>query len=82
VSVSLAYRRDAVRIQFSEPVETARLRIYDLRGALLFEEIAHGSVALDWHPGRRANGVYLYVVEILQGNEIIQRKLGKIVVLK
>jgi hypothetical protein len=82
VSVSLAYRRDAVRIQFSEPVETARLRIYDLRGALLFEEIAHGSVALDWHPGRRANGVYLYVVEILQGNKIIQRKLGKIVVLK
>jgi hypothetical protein len=82
VSVSLAYRRDAVRIQFSEPVETARLRIYDLRGALLFEEIAHGSVALDWHPGRRANGVYLYVVEILQENEIIQRKLGKIVVLK
>jgi hypothetical protein len=82
VAVSLAYRRDAVRIQFSEPVETARLRIYDLRGALLFEEIAHGSVALDWHPGRRANGVYLYVVEILQGNEIIQRKLGKIVVLK
>jgi subtilisin family serine protease len=82
VSVSLAYRRDAVRIQFSEPVETARLRIYDLRGALLFEEIAHGSVALDWHPGRRANGVYLYVVEILQGNEIIQRKLGKVIVLK
>jgi hypothetical protein len=82
VAVSLAYRRDAVRIQFSEPVETARLRIYDLRGALLFEEIAHGSVALDWHPGRRANGVYLYVVEILQENEIIQRKLGKIVVLK
>jgi subtilisin family serine protease len=82
VAVSLAYRRDAVRIQFSEPVETARLRIYDLRGALLFEEIAHGSVALDWHPGRRANGVYLYVVEILQGNKIIQRKLGKIVVLK
>jgi hypothetical protein len=82
VSVSLAYRRDAVRIQFSEPVETARLRIYDLRGALLFEEIAHGSMALDWHPGRRANGVYLYVVEILQENEIIQRKLGKIVVLK
>jgi subtilisin family serine protease len=82
VAVSLAYRRDAVRIQFSEPVETARLRIYDLRGALLFEEIAHGSVALDWHPGRRANGVYLYFVEILQGNEIIQRKLGKIVVLK
>jgi hypothetical protein len=82
VSVSLAYRRDAVRIQFSEPVETARLRIYDLRGSLLFEEIAHGSMALDWHPGRRANGVYLYVVEILQGNEIIQRKLGKIVVLK
>jgi hypothetical protein len=82
VAVSLAYRRDAVRIQFSEPVETARLRIYDLRGALLFEEIAHGSMALDWHPGRRANGVYLYVVEILQGNEIIQRKLGKIVVLK
>jgi subtilisin family serine protease len=82
VSVSLAYRRDAVRIQFSEPVETARLRIYDLRGALLFEEIAHGSVALDWHPDRRANGVYLYVVEILQGNEIIQRKLGKVVVLK
>jgi subtilisin family serine protease len=82
VSVSLAYRRDAVRIQFSEPVETARLRIYDLRGALLFEEIAHGSVALDWHPGRRANGVYLYVVEILQENEIIQRKLGKVVVLK
>jgi subtilisin family serine protease len=82
VSVSLAYRRDAVRIQFSEPVETARLRIYDLRGALLFEEIAHGSVALDWHPGRRANGVYLYVVEILQENEIIQRKLGKVIVLK
>jgi hypothetical protein len=82
VAVSLAYRRDAVRIQFSEPVETARLRIYDLRGALLFEEMAHGSVALDWHPGRRANGVYLYVVEILQGNKIIQRKLGKIVVLK
>jgi hypothetical protein len=82
VSVSLAYRRDAVRIQFSEPVETARLRIYDLRGALLFEEIAHGSMALDWHPDRRANGVYLYVVEILQGNKIIQRKLGKIVVLK
>jgi hypothetical protein len=82
VSVSLAYRRDAVRIQFSEPVETARLRIYDLRGSLLFEEIAHGSMALDWHPGRRANGVYLYVVEILQENEIIQRKLGKIVVLK
>jgi subtilisin family serine protease len=82
VSVSLAYRRDAVRIQFSEPVETARLRIYDLRGALLFEEIAHGSMALDWHPDRRANGVYLYVVEILQENEIIQRKLGKIVVLK
>jgi len=82
VSVSLAYRRDAVRIQFSEPIETARLRIYDLRGALLFEEIAHGSMALDWHPGRRANGVYLYVVEILQENEIIQRKLGKIVVLK
>jgi hypothetical protein len=82
VSVSLAYRRDAVRIQFSEPVETARLRIYDLRGALLFEEIAHGSVALDWHPDRRANGVYLYVVEILQGNEIIQRKLGKVIVLK
>jgi hypothetical protein len=82
VAVSLAYRRDAVRIQFSEPVETARLRIYDLRGALLFEEIAHGSVALDWHPGRRANGVYLYVVEILQGNEIIQRKLGKVIVLK
>jgi hypothetical protein len=82
VAVSLAYRRDAVRIQFSEPVETARLRIYDLRGALLFEEIAHASVALDWHPGRRANGVYLYVVEILQENEIIQRKLGKIVVLK
>jgi hypothetical protein len=82
VAVSLAYRRDAVRIQFSEPVETARLRIYDLRGALLFEEMAHGSVALDWHPGRRANGVYLYVVEILQGNEIIQRKLGKIAVLK
>jgi subtilisin family serine protease len=82
VSVSLAYRRDAVCIQFSEPVETARLRIYDLRGALLFEEIAHGSMALDWHPGRRANGVYLYVVEILQENEIIQRKLGKIVVLK
>jgi hypothetical protein len=82
VSVSLAYRRDAVRIQFSEPVETARLRIYDLRGALLFEEIAHGSVALDWHPDRRANGVYLYVVEILQENEIIQRKLGKVIVLK
>jgi subtilisin family serine protease len=82
VAVSLAYRRDAVRIQFSEPVETARLRIYDLRGALLFEEIAHGSVALDWHPGRRANGVYLYVVEILQENEIIQRKLGKVIVLK
>jgi len=82
VFVSLAYRRDAVRIQFSEPVETARLRIYDLRGALLFEEIAHGSVALDWHPGRRANGVYLYVVEILQENEIIQRKLGKVIVLK
>jgi subtilisin family serine protease len=82
VSVSLAYRRDAVRIQFSEPVETARLRIYDLRGALLFEEIAHGSMALDWHPGRRANGVYLYVVEILQENEIIQRKLGKVIVLK
>jgi subtilisin family serine protease len=82
VSVSLAYRRDAVRIQFSKPVETARLRIYDLRGDLLFEEIAHGSVALDWHPGRRANGVYLYVVEILQGNEIIQRKLGKVIVLK
>jgi subtilisin family serine protease len=82
VAVSLAYRRDAVRIQFSEPVETARLRIYDLRGALLFEEIAHGSMAFDWHPGRRANGVYLYVVEILQGNKIIQRKLGKIVVLK
>jgi subtilisin family serine protease len=82
VAVSLAYRRDAVRIQFSEPVETARLRIYDLRGALLFEEIAHGSVALDWHPDRRANGVYLYVVEILQENEIIQRKLGKVIVLK
>jgi hypothetical protein len=82
VSVSLAYRRDAVRIQFSEPVETARLRIYDLRGALLFEEIAHGSMALDWHPDRRANGVYLYVVEILQENEIIQRKLGKVIVLK
>jgi hypothetical protein len=82
VAVSLAYRRDAVRIQFSEPVETARLRIYDLRGALLFEEIAHGSMALDWHPGRRANGVYLYVVEILQENEIIQRKLGKVIVLK
>ncbi len=82
VSVSIAYRRDAVRIQFSEPVETARLRIYDLRGALLFEEIAHGSVALEWYPHHWANGVYLYVVEILQGNEIIQRKLGKIVVLK
>ena len=82
VSVSLAHRRDAVRIQFSEPVETARLRIYDLRGALLFEEIAHGSTTLQWHPRHRANGVYLYVVEIFQQNKIIQRKLGKVVVLK
>jgi hypothetical protein len=82
VSVSLAYRRDIVRIQLSQSVETARLRIYDLSGALLFEEIAHGNMALDWRPHRRANGVYLYVVEIVQENKIIQRKLGKVVVLK
>jgi subtilisin family serine protease len=82
IAVSLAYRRDAVRIQFSEPVETARLRIYDLSGALLFEEIARGSVALEWYPRHRANGVYLYVVEIVQENKIIQRKLGKVIVLK
>ncbi len=81
VSVALAYSRDAVRIQLSEPVETARLRIYDLRGALLFEEIAHESAALEWRPHSRANGVYLYVVEIFRENKIIQQ-LGKVVVLK
>ncbi len=60
---------------------TARLKIFDLRGRLLFDETTNDGI-LEWRHRRRANGVYLYVVEILQENRIIQRKLGKVVVLK
>lgn len=81
-TVTLAYRRDAVRVQFSEPVEMARLRIYDLSGAMLSEEVTQGGVTLEWRPQHRANGVYLYVIEIVQDGRVIQRKLGKLVVLK
>ncbi len=82
VTVSLSYRRDAVRLQLSEFVEMARWRIYDLSGAQLFEDVTHGSAMLEWMPRRRANGVYLYVIEIIRDGHITQRQLGKIVVLK
>jgi subtilisin family serine protease len=82
VAVSLAYRRDAVRVQLSEPVEMARLYIYDLSGAQLFEGVTQGSATLAWHPQRRANGVYLYVIEIEKDGQIVQRRLGKLVLLR
>ncbi len=82
ISVLLVYQRDSVRIQLTGPMEMARLRVYDLKGAQLFEEIAHGGAVLQWRPHRRANGVYLYVVEIFSDNQVIQRRLGKFVVLK
>lgn len=82
VTMTLAYRRDIVRVQFSKSVEMARLRIYDLKGAVLFEEVTQGNVTLEWRPQRRANGVYLYVIEIVQDRQIVQRRLGKFIVLK
>jgi len=82
MTVTLVHWRDAVRVQFSEPVEMARLYIYDLRGAKLFESAVHAGMMLEWRPQRRANGVYLYVIEIEQDNRVIQRKLGKFIVLK
>ncbi|MCX8102982.1 MAG: S8 family serine peptidase [Candidatus Bipolaricaulota bacterium] len=82
VTVTLAYQRDMVRVQLSAPVEMARLRIYDLKGAVLLEAVTQNSALLAWRPQRRANGVYLYVLEIVQDGRITQRKLGKFVVLK
>lgn len=82
VTATLAYRRDVVRVQLSGGVELARLRIYDLKGVLLFEGATQGSTTLEWHPQRRANGVYLYVIEIVRENRIVQRRLGKFVLLK
>lgn len=82
MTVTLVHWRDAVRVQFSEPVEMARLYIYDLRGAKLFESAVHAGMMLEWRPQRRANGVYLYVIEIEQDNRVIQRKLGKFIMLK
>ncbi len=73
-------QRDTVRVQLWGSVEMARFYIYDLSGARLFEGI--GSAALEWRPQRRANGVYLYVIEIVQNGQIIQRRLGKFVLLK
>jgi hypothetical protein len=69
-------------VQLSGGVELARLRIYDLKGVLLFEGATQGSTTLEWHPQRRANGVYLYVIEIVRENRIVQRRLGKFVLLK
>ncbi len=82
VTVSLLYRRDVVRVQLSEPVEMARWRIYDLSGTQLFEDLTHGGTVLEWRPHHRANGVYLYVLEIVQDGRVVQRQLGKLVVLK
>ncbi len=75
-------QRDTVRVQLWGSVEMARFYIYDLGGARLFEGIAQGSATLAWRPQRRANGVYLYVIEIVQNGQIIQRRLGKFVLLK
>ncbi|MCS7197505.1 MAG: S8 family serine peptidase [Candidatus Bipolaricaulota bacterium] len=74
----LVDRRGALRVPFSQSVEMARLRIYDLKGSLLFEGLS--PKALDWRPS--ANGVYLYVLEIVQDGRVIERKLGKWVVLE
>lgn len=82
VTVTFAYRKDRVRIQLAGPVEMARLRVYDLSGVRLFEGVALAGATLEWHPRRRANGVYLYVIEIIKDGQIIQRKLGKFIVLK
>ncbi len=82
VTVAFAYWKDRVRIQLTGPVEMARLRVYDLSGVQLFEDVALAGATLEWHPRRRANGVYLYVIEIIKDGQIIQRKLGKFIVLK
>ncbi|MFN4218870.1 MAG: S8 family serine peptidase [Candidatus Bipolaricaulia bacterium] len=82
VTATLMYREDGVRVQLSGLVEMARLRIYDLRGAQLFESVALAGATLDWRPQRRANGVYLYVIEIVKDGQIVQRKLGKFILLK
>nr|BAL54702.1 peptidase S8/S53 [uncultured Acetothermia bacterium] len=82
VTATRAYRRDGLFIQLSEPVELARLRVYDLRGIQLFESVTYGGTTLEWRPQHRANGVYLYVIEIFQENGVTERRLGKLVVLK
>lgn len=78
--VTLAHQR--LFIQLSGSMEMARLRVYDLRGVQLFESVALAGAALQWRPHRRANGVYLYVIEIIKDGQIIQRKLGKFILLK
>lgn len=82
VGATVVYRRGALRVQFSPSVEMARLRIYDLKGSVLFEGLSQGATAIDWRPQRHANGVYLYVLEIVQDGRVVQRKLGKLIVLE
>lgn len=77
------------RVRFSSLASfargTARLRIFDLKGALVFEEISNSGV-LEWRFAttvrRRANGVYLYLIEIVSPDQTKQTQWGKLVILR
>ncbi len=83
-SWQMTIRSDHVRFIVTN-LRTARLKIFDLRGLLLFEETSSTGM-LEWRFAtalrRRANGVYLYLIEIVSEGRVIRTHWGKLVILR
>lgn len=66
-------------------IAEARLKIFDLGGALVFEEVSNSGI-LEWRfamgARRRANGVYLYLIEIVSQGRVLHTQWGKLAILR